>query len=261
MVDDAARETGVSSPQEPVEQVAGGYFTRHWRGQMPLGVAFWGNTIGLSSLVVIPLFFVGATLIGSSQNEYLARAIVIPLVSLPATIVLVWAIVGMWRSARLYAGPRWRQAMARMGAVVLGAFFGLLWIGGPIQEVYKYFEARRITREFVSEPGFLGIIGDPYNEYGRRGLAYLHLGEFDLAIADFSAAIRFHPNDGWAYYQRGYVYVKSSRDFDRAFSDFKRASELGFSAADDMLKILQSHDLPAKGTSKTHDETRQSPPK
>jgi tetratricopeptide (TPR) repeat protein len=246
---------------EPVEQMAGGYFTQHWRGRMPLGVAFWGNTIGLSIVFVALLFFVAALFISSSQNEYLARAIVSPLVSVPALIVLVWAIVGLWRSARRYVGPRWRQAMARMCAVVLSAFFGLLWIGWPIQELNNYFEARRITREFVSEPGFLSIIGDPYNEYGRRGLAHLHLGEFDLALADFSTAIGFHPNDGWAYYQRGYAYVRSRGDMERACSDFKRASELGFNAAADMLKICQSYDLSPKGTSKTPEKVRQSPPK
>jgi len=65
---------------------------------------------------------------------------------------------------------------------------------------------------------------DPNNAktYQERGVAYLSKGDLDKAIADFTQAIRLDPNDADAYYNRGYVYV-TKKDYDRAIADFEAA--------------------------------------
>jgi tetratricopeptide (TPR) repeat protein len=42
--------------------------------------------------------------------------------------------------------------------------------------------------------------------YSKRGDAYVNKGDFDKAIADYSDALRLNPNDTMAYYNRGSSY-------------------------------------------------------
>jgi tetratricopeptide (TPR) repeat protein len=42
--------------------------------------------------------------------------------------------------------------------------------------------------------------------YINRGVSYFHLKEYDKAIGDYTEAIRLHPGDANAYYNRALAY-------------------------------------------------------
>ncbi|WP_017316966.1 tetratricopeptide repeat protein [Mastigocladopsis repens] len=56
-------------------------------------------------------------------------------------------------------------------------------------------------------------------------IAYNAKGDYDLAIADYNAAIKLDPNSVYAYYYRGLVY-KNQGSKDKAVADFKKVLEL-----------------------------------
>ena len=66
---------------------------------------------------------------------------------------------------------------------------------------------------------------DLANAYQNRGIAYVQKNLYDQAIADFSKALSFNPNDVDIYYDRGTSY--SLKDlYDRAIADFTRSISL-----------------------------------
>jgi len=65
---------------------------------------------------------------------------------------------------------------------------------------------------------------DP-KSYQIRGYAYFVLGQMDLALADYSQAIRFAPGFSDHYRHRGEVYVALGNN-DKALEDFNRAIQL-----------------------------------
>ena len=60
-----------------------------------------------------------------------------------------------------------------------------------------------------------------------RGCVHLRLPEIDMAIADFTQAIRIDPDFAVAYRNRGHAYEKQG-DLTKAKSDFESAKRLGF---------------------------------
>ncbi len=58
--------------------------------------------------------------------------------------------------------------------------------------------------------------------YNNRGLAYQEKGEVVRAIADFTTAIKFNPNDARVYNSRGVAYARKG-DKDHAIADFDMA--------------------------------------
>ena len=68
---------------------------------------------------------------------------------------------------------------------------------------------------------------DNATEYCNRGNAHVAKGEHDLAVADYTAAIRNKPDDAEAYYSRGVAHEKQG-DHDRAAVDYAKARELGY---------------------------------
>ncbi|MCK4476554.1 MAG: tetratricopeptide repeat protein [Methanophagales archaeon] len=76
-----------------------------------------------------------------------------------------------------------------------------------------------------------GIDLNPDNHYlyNDRGLSYLEKGDKDEAISDFSKAIELKPDFAEAYYNRGLAYFKQGRGagyLPNAISDFTKAIEL-----------------------------------
>ena len=61
--------------------------------------------------------------------------------------------------------------------------------------------------------------------YNNRGVAHMHLGEIDPALADFTAAIQFDPTWGQWYFNRGQILLNRG-DFLRAEADFDKAIKL-----------------------------------
>ena len=65
--------------------------------------------------------------------------------------------------------------------------------------------------------------------YYNRGVAELHKGGHDRAIADFNEAIRLDPNLAAAYYGRGFAYSYCGQKV-KADMDFAQAKRLGYSS-------------------------------
>ncbi|MHC6204305.1 tetratricopeptide repeat protein [Breznakiellaceae bacterium SP9] len=64
------------------------------------------------------------------------------------------------------------------------------------------------------------------NTYYERGNAYCGKGDYDRAIADHTQAIRLDPNYASAFNSRGLVYADKG-DYDRAIADYNQAIRLG----------------------------------
>ena len=65
---------------------------------------------------------------------------------------------------------------------------------------------------------------DPKNAdaFNTRGVAYAKKGDFDRALEDYNAAIRFNPLKAVFYANRGYIYEAQKRKKD-AIDEFKHA--------------------------------------
>lgn len=99
------------------------FIARHWRGDYPLGQAFWAHT------VVIP----GVLFVLTAQSFYSAGTIshgslVLPFILFAALIVVsVWAMGGTWKSATHHVArggqavwKNWALAALALNVVVLG---------------------------------------------------------------------------------------------------------------------------------------------
>ena len=60
--------------------------------------------------------------------------------------------------------------------------------------------------------------------YSNRGIAYVNVGNYEDAIADYTIAIRINPDYASAYKNRGIVKEKEGLSY---CSDYKRACDLG----------------------------------
>ena len=85
---------------------------------------------------------------------------------------------------------------------------------------------------------------DPYLEsaYLRRGLVYEEIGDYDLAITDYSTAIEINPNNAHAYYLRGRAqYIRDDFFIDDMdiIKDLEKADDFGHPSARDILQELE----------------------
>ena len=87
---------------------------------------------------------------------------------------------------------------------------------------------------------------DPTNAlaYFKRGNVYIDKNEYDLAIKDYSEAIRLNPNLACAYNNRGYVYAKK-KEYDLAIGDCTEAVRLDpeYKRAHDSTEINAADDI------------------
>lgn len=65
----------------------------------------------------------------------------------------------------------------------------------------------------------------------NRGFAYDKLGQFDLAIKDYSKAIAIEPKNAFTYYNKG-ISLDRRGDYDQAIESFSQAITLEPSKAD-----------------------------
>jgi tetratricopeptide (TPR) repeat protein len=73
--------------------------------------------------------------------------------------------------------------------------------------------------------------------YNNRGIAYTFKKQWNLAIADFSKAIEFDPKNGKAYHNRAIVYAYQG-ETDKARQDLQKAQSLGIAVNPDFLKTI-----------------------
>ena len=95
------------------------YFTRHWRGELPLSVSYWVNGV-LGSLLAA---FATMTLVAIDDTIDLRLTVTIILVVFAGSLVVIaWQLVGIWRSASNHVsrgGNGFWAALAKV-AIVLG---------------------------------------------------------------------------------------------------------------------------------------------
>jgi hypothetical protein len=66
-----------------------GYISKHWSGDLSLGVSFWINVIAINLLIKVAVF--GIDLIIPARLSTFTSLVFVPFV--------IWAVVGAWRSA------------------------------------------------------------------------------------------------------------------------------------------------------------------
>ncbi len=141
-------------PRLPAAHSHASYLVRHWRGELPLWVAFWLNWLVIAAATTSVLrTLVGEMLIGG----YPVRSIAIAGISVSAGVLLVWlwSVVGVWRSAsrrRATSAGRLWPVFAR-GIVVLGVIGTLQQL--RLQTVPEIVENAR----FLVGPDSIGNVG------------------------------------------------------------------------------------------------------
>ena len=63
------------------------------------------------------------------------------------------------------------------------------------------------------------------NAFGSRAFVYLKLGQFDRALADYTAAVQLNPNDAYSLYSRGLAMRALGKE-EEAKVDIARAKEI-----------------------------------
>lgn len=122
------------------------YLKKHWQGKLSLPVAFWVNLIG--GLALLKLIEV-AILTGAMTNSPVLSARALLALYVVTALVLVWQLVGLWRTAdsTLLHGLRRGWAVAARFCVALAAGF-MVTLASQATTTYK--ELYRIA--FVPDP-------------------------------------------------------------------------------------------------------------
>ena len=165
------------------------FIARHWRGELPLWVAFWVCGV-LANLVAFPL----VTLVGSASglyrgyNPYLS-ALTIVAIWLSAFAIFIWQTVGVWRTARRYVAGRIAVFWARLAQLVVV----FVVIGTSI-------DVATVTYPQLVEAAKIALLGDPdlpdYRvDVSRDGRALEVAGGIKYGLArEIERVLRAAPN-------------------------------------------------------------------
>jgi len=105
------------------------------------------------------------------------------------------------------------------------SYFTLLTLGLLRYESGDYKTAISLYTEALVQSKLTRQSINPAITYFRRGIAYLANGVIDSAIVDFSHAIAFKHDYGYAYINRGIAYF-TKNEVDKAIFDYDRAIKL-----------------------------------
>jgi tetratricopeptide (TPR) repeat protein/serine/threonine protein kinase len=115
----------------------------------------------------------------------------------------------------LKAGEDARHAVELSGSAEANRLYGLV-----LNELKKFAEAERYLSKAIDS----GLSSDPLVFEGR-GLANHHLGHYDQAIKDYSAAVKLDPKNPAAFRNRGASYL-AHNEARKAIADSTKAIEL-----------------------------------
>lgn len=110
-----------SAASDSPDEGRANYFTRHWRGDLSLGISYWVNGILAYALVALLAEFVVALRETVGIKTTAAACILLYAFAL---VVSVWQIVGIWRSASKHVGRGGLSAWAVLAKVM--AVIGVL---------------------------------------------------------------------------------------------------------------------------------------
>jgi len=127
-------------PALPLPAHRGGLFARHWRGDYSLARSYWVNGalifhLGINMILCIVLTIVLATLRGKTALVLIVGFGEIALL----VAAYVWALVGVWRSARKYQGPRIWPILARL-AIIFGVLLSIANIAQTLEVIGRFAE-------------------------------------------------------------------------------------------------------------------------
>src|SRR5438552_17216702 len=122
-----------------------GYFARHWHGELSLPKSYWINGVLIFGLGCNILFIAAftATVIGLARSSPGLAIVLLLLIQLFDLVAYIWALVGTWRAAGNYKGPKFWAILARI-AMVLGVLISIahvaqnLSIVGRLTEMVRY---------------------------------------------------------------------------------------------------------------------------
>ena len=108
----ATSNTQTPLPDSEISHKKYNYFIRHWRGELSLPVSYWVNGF-LGNIVYILLVFSIAAYLGANLTKY--TALIFWTTSLfIGFIIVLWQVVGIWRSANNYTGPNFWAGLAKL---------------------------------------------------------------------------------------------------------------------------------------------------
>jgi hypothetical protein len=157
-------ESAASVPIMPARK--GNYFARHWRGDLSLGVSYWGNGFLVTFLFVVVAVVVGVA--GQSASLRLVAVLCIAMWLVWLALV-VWQIVGTWRSAGHHEARGGKRGWANAARffLVIGCLnvIGTLWTT-VVPQVAEYC---RILTGDTSFPAYQVRVLPNGNEVEFRG--------------------------------------------------------------------------------------------
>lgn len=92
---DAARRVSEAPAPNSGWSLSDTYLARHWRGELPLAVAFWGSLFGSNLAYWLCIIYLSQPSITVQSPGWL-------LIRLVWTAMWIWAATGVWRSADKY---------------------------------------------------------------------------------------------------------------------------------------------------------------
>jgi len=115
------------------------YVGRHWRGEISLPKSYWINGVLVFGLGCNFLLLLAATLTAAlflrAGNPALAAFVIVVELALNIS-AYIWALVGIWRSAKKFQGPRIWSILARV-ATALGVLMSLGRLAQDLQFIEK----------------------------------------------------------------------------------------------------------------------------
>lgn len=123
------REDAPGPGPAPAPERPSFWFVRHWRGEYPLAVAYWVNSLMVVFLatVLASAALRGVETAGAPLQAVAAGALLLLLFSL---LFWAWGVIGTWRSATYHEdrGGSGSWAIAAQVMVVIGIFFSFLQV-------------------------------------------------------------------------------------------------------------------------------------
>lgn len=122
------------APSPPAKRRRQNFVARHWRGELSLPVSYWLINVAANVASLVAVTSLALTFRPSDGYEPVAILAVFVATWFALLIILVWQVVGLWRSAERRAGelhsirasafwPRAAQVMAVLGLLQFGASF------------------------------------------------------------------------------------------------------------------------------------------
>jgi hypothetical protein len=162
---------------------SGNFIVQHWRGELRLGWSYWGiaflgNIFALVAIVALNLIF-------TTEKGYDPAPLfwLNVLTWVVLTIIVIWQVVGTWRSATHHAerrmklgkGTGWATAaklalilgvlrfvgdFAQTGALQLGEYYDMAWRGDPRLPAYSMRVMRDGTEIEIAGGIKFGLVAD-----------------------------------------------------------------------------------------------------